>query len=332
MRLRSKPIGAILAGGEGLRIGGREGDRRAPGKPLICYPVEAMRQVLSRVTILAKAGTRLPPLSGVAVWIEPERPHHPLVGDRPGARAGRWASGAGVRLRPAVRHARADPPTRQGRPRQGPGRGRVRAGRDAAAARLLSAAGARTPRRRGPGGHRTPVGDDRRDRTGPARGRRARGAVRRRHARTTSCWRRRCSTSAEGRRCPTGHSPDRARRSFCGEGCAKRAKAGQVWSCSRPCQLVSIPTGTGHPTPQGGVNARRSVVRSIDRGRGRSSLSVARRSRSAGGAGRREGRRARLLEWPCVPSWRGSVPRPATHRRGQPGSPAGRAQQPALRW
>ncbi len=80
MRLRSKPIGAILAGGEGLRIGGEKATVKLQGKPLIAYPVEAMRQVLSRVTILAKAGTRLPPLSGVAVWIEPELPHHPLAG------------------------------------------------------------------------------------------------------------------------------------------------------------------------------------------------------------------------------------------------------------
>jgi molybdopterin-guanine dinucleotide biosynthesis protein A len=80
MRLRAKPIGAILAGGEGLRIGGEKATVALQGKPLIAYPVEAVRQVLSRVAILAKTGTRLPPLSGVAVWIEPELPHHPLAG------------------------------------------------------------------------------------------------------------------------------------------------------------------------------------------------------------------------------------------------------------
>jgi molybdopterin-guanine dinucleotide biosynthesis protein A len=36
--------------------------------------------VLNRVAILAKAGTELPPLSGVAVWIEPESPRHPIIG------------------------------------------------------------------------------------------------------------------------------------------------------------------------------------------------------------------------------------------------------------
>jgi molybdenum cofactor guanylyltransferase len=80
MRLRSKPIGAILAGGRGRRIGGEKAIVELQGKPLICYPVEAVQQVLRRVAILAKTGTRLPRLPGVAVWIEPENPRHPLVG------------------------------------------------------------------------------------------------------------------------------------------------------------------------------------------------------------------------------------------------------------
>jgi molybdenum cofactor guanylyltransferase len=80
MRLRSKPVGAILAGGKGLRIGGEKAVVELHGKPLICYPVEAVQQVLSRVAILAKTGTKLPSMPGVAVWIEPESPRHPLVG------------------------------------------------------------------------------------------------------------------------------------------------------------------------------------------------------------------------------------------------------------
>jgi molybdopterin-guanine dinucleotide biosynthesis protein A len=80
MRLRSKPIGAILAGGPGLRIGGDKATVELHGKPLIDYPVEAVRPVVGRVAVLAKTGTRLPRLSGVAVWIEPEVPRHPLVG------------------------------------------------------------------------------------------------------------------------------------------------------------------------------------------------------------------------------------------------------------
>jgi len=80
MRFRSRPVGAIMAGGAGLRIGGQKPTVELDGKPLICYPLEAVRQVVSKVAILAKAGTSLPPLSGVAVWIEPESPRHPLVG------------------------------------------------------------------------------------------------------------------------------------------------------------------------------------------------------------------------------------------------------------
>jgi molybdenum cofactor guanylyltransferase len=80
MRFRSKPIGAILAGGQGLRIGGSKATVALHGRPLIAYPVEAVRQVLSRVAILAKAGTDVPPISGVALWIEPESPRHPVVG------------------------------------------------------------------------------------------------------------------------------------------------------------------------------------------------------------------------------------------------------------
>ena len=80
MRLRSKPVGAIMAGGQGLRIGGQKATVELHGKPLICYPVAAVQAVLSRVAIMAKTGTKLPALPGVAVWIEPESPRHPLVG------------------------------------------------------------------------------------------------------------------------------------------------------------------------------------------------------------------------------------------------------------
>lgn len=80
MRFRSRPMGAILAGGDGLRIGGEKPIVELHGQPLICYPLDAVRQVIKKVAILTKSGTKLPPLSGVAVWIEPENPRHPLVG------------------------------------------------------------------------------------------------------------------------------------------------------------------------------------------------------------------------------------------------------------
>jgi molybdopterin-guanine dinucleotide biosynthesis protein A len=73
-------VGALLAGGAGLRIGGEKATVELHGKPLICYPLEAIGQVVKKVAILCKSSTRLPPVSGVTVWIEPERPRHPLVG------------------------------------------------------------------------------------------------------------------------------------------------------------------------------------------------------------------------------------------------------------
>jgi molybdopterin-guanine dinucleotide biosynthesis protein A len=80
MRFRTRPMGAILAGGGGRRIGGDKAMVELHGRPLISYPLEAVRLALGRVAILAKADTRLPYVSGVTVWIEPEARHHPLVG------------------------------------------------------------------------------------------------------------------------------------------------------------------------------------------------------------------------------------------------------------
>jgi molybdopterin-guanine dinucleotide biosynthesis protein A len=74
------PIGVILAGGEGRRIGGAKATVRLHGKPLICYPLEALQRVLDDVVVVAKPSTELPELPGVTVWIEPEFPHHPLLG------------------------------------------------------------------------------------------------------------------------------------------------------------------------------------------------------------------------------------------------------------
>lgn len=80
MRLRRGPIGVILAGGQGRRIGGSKAVVRLRGRPLISYPLEAMASVLSDVVVVAKPDTELPYMSGVTVWIEPELPQHPVVG------------------------------------------------------------------------------------------------------------------------------------------------------------------------------------------------------------------------------------------------------------
>ncbi len=80
MRRRREPIGVILAGGSGRRIGGSKATVQLAGTPLIAYPLRAMRDALDDVAIVAKTDTQLPSLPGVTVWIEPDEPRHPLVG------------------------------------------------------------------------------------------------------------------------------------------------------------------------------------------------------------------------------------------------------------
>ncbi len=74
------PIGVILAGGIGRRIGGAKAQTQLRGRPMIEYPLAALRSVLDEVAVIAKADTELPELPGVTVWIEPPQPRHPLTG------------------------------------------------------------------------------------------------------------------------------------------------------------------------------------------------------------------------------------------------------------
>jgi molybdenum cofactor guanylyltransferase len=75
-----EPIGVILAGGQGRRIGGTKAVVELAGRPLINYPLTAMMSALHDVAVIAKPDTVLPPLPGVTVWIERAAPQHPLVG------------------------------------------------------------------------------------------------------------------------------------------------------------------------------------------------------------------------------------------------------------
>ncbi len=50
------------------------------GRPLITYPLDAMRAALDEVAVIGKPDLQLPSLPGVMVWIEPQEPRHPLVG------------------------------------------------------------------------------------------------------------------------------------------------------------------------------------------------------------------------------------------------------------
>jgi molybdenum cofactor guanylyltransferase len=80
MAARAQPIGAILAGGAGVRIGGAKAMVQLRGRPLISYPLAALAQVLTEVVIVAKPSTELPSLPGTTLWVEPESPTHPLLG------------------------------------------------------------------------------------------------------------------------------------------------------------------------------------------------------------------------------------------------------------
>ncbi len=78
--LGGPPIGVVLAGGIGQRIGGAKAVVNLRGRPLISYPLEALSAALEEVVVVVKPETALPSLAGVSVWIEPRTPRHPLFG------------------------------------------------------------------------------------------------------------------------------------------------------------------------------------------------------------------------------------------------------------
>jgi molybdopterin-guanine dinucleotide biosynthesis protein A len=77
----STPVGVVLAGGAGSRVGGDKAALPVAGRPLISWPLAALRAVLAEVAVVAKEATVLPPVGyGVLVWREPDEPRHPLAG------------------------------------------------------------------------------------------------------------------------------------------------------------------------------------------------------------------------------------------------------------
>jgi molybdopterin-guanine dinucleotide biosynthesis protein A len=78
---RRGAIGAVLAGGDGRRIGGDKAVVELDGRPLLHYPLAVVRAALGNAAVVAKSDTALPPLDpGVAIWLEADEPHHPLAG------------------------------------------------------------------------------------------------------------------------------------------------------------------------------------------------------------------------------------------------------------
>ena len=74
------PVGVILAGGPGTRIGGNKASVALNGEPLLHHTLRVMRQILTDVAIITKAQTVLPKLEGAMIWVEPDEPVHPLLG------------------------------------------------------------------------------------------------------------------------------------------------------------------------------------------------------------------------------------------------------------
>ncbi|HEY4279180.1 MAG TPA: molybdenum cofactor guanylyltransferase [Conexibacter sp.] len=77
---QTAPIGAVLAGGAGRRIGGSKAIVELQGRPLLSYPVGVLQAALEQVVVVAKAATELPGLPSVEIWLEPDEPRHPLTG------------------------------------------------------------------------------------------------------------------------------------------------------------------------------------------------------------------------------------------------------------
>lgn len=79
-RRKPAPVGVVLAGGAGRRIGGSKAIVNLGGRPLISYPLQAVWRGLGNAAVVAKLASELPDLPGLTVWIEPDEPRHPLVG------------------------------------------------------------------------------------------------------------------------------------------------------------------------------------------------------------------------------------------------------------
>jgi molybdopterin-guanine dinucleotide biosynthesis protein A len=76
----ANPIGVVLAGGQGRRLGGDKATSSLGGRPLLSYALQSLLEATREVAVVAKPSTVLPPLGGVSLWEEPEEPAHPLVG------------------------------------------------------------------------------------------------------------------------------------------------------------------------------------------------------------------------------------------------------------
>jgi len=78
-RRSGRPVGAVLAGGRGSRIGGAKALADLGGRPLISYPLAAVEAAGLEPVVVAKPESELPSLPCRTI-IEPALPRHPLCG------------------------------------------------------------------------------------------------------------------------------------------------------------------------------------------------------------------------------------------------------------
>jgi molybdopterin-guanine dinucleotide biosynthesis protein A len=75
------PLGVVLAGGAGSRLGGAKALAPLDGEALLLWPLRALREAVGEAVVVAKRSTALPALPpGVDVWLESDEPRHPLAG------------------------------------------------------------------------------------------------------------------------------------------------------------------------------------------------------------------------------------------------------------
>jgi molybdopterin-guanine dinucleotide biosynthesis protein A len=74
------PLGAVLAGGRGSRLGGAKATVELAGRPLISYPLAALAAADLEAFVVAKPSTTVGGIDAVEMVAEPEEPVHPLAG------------------------------------------------------------------------------------------------------------------------------------------------------------------------------------------------------------------------------------------------------------
>jgi molybdopterin-guanine dinucleotide biosynthesis protein A len=76
---RPAVMGAVMAGGDGTRMGQPKAAVELGGRPMIEYPLAALKAAGIESVVVAKRNTPLPELD-VPVWYERDEPFHPAVG------------------------------------------------------------------------------------------------------------------------------------------------------------------------------------------------------------------------------------------------------------